>query len=249
MNDSMNSNTRGAKACAWSLRLAATGAVFTVIGLVCSRSGLMPMLTMLLLTFGSLAFIIGGICGATGLIRGRNNSNLPTGMAWGAVALAIVAIVNTGTMMGGGGAPIHDISTDTTNPPEFVAIVKLRGPDDNPAEYAGPESAELQAEAYPDIETLVLLDPRALVFTTALEVVDEMGWELVDSNAAEGRIEATATTPFVGFKDDIVIRVSAKSAETHVDIRSKSRIGKGDMGVNAKRIREFSAKLIEAVAP
>ena len=212
MNDTTNSNTRGAKACLWSLRLAATGAVLTIIGLVGSRTGLMPMLAMLLLTFGSLAFIIGGICGATGLIRGRNSSNLPTGMAWGAIALAALTIVNAGMMMGGGGPPIHDISTDTTNPPEFVAIVKLRGPDDNPAEYAGQQSAEMQAEAYPDIETLVLLDARSFVFTTALEVVDDMGWELVDSDAAEGRIEATATTPFVGFKDDIVIRVSAKSA-------------------------------------
>ena len=151
--------------------------------------------------------------------------------------------------MGGGGAPIHDISTDTLDPPEFIAVAELRGPDDNPVEYAGSESAAIQATAYPDIETIVLLNPRSFVFETALKVAQDMGWEIVGSDAAEGRIEATATTPFVGFKDDVVIRVRAKSAETLVDVRSKSRMGRGDMGVNAKRIREFRERLIKAANP
>jgi uncharacterized protein (DUF1499 family) len=165
------------------------------------------------------------------------------------VVLGCAAILNAYMSMGGGAAPIHDISTDTLNPPEFIAVAKLRGPDDNPVEYSGAATAALQATAYPEIETIVLLDPRSFVFETALEVATDMGWEIVASDIETGRIEATATTPFVGFKDDVVIRVQAKSAETHVDVRSKSRFGKGDMGANAKRILAYKDRLLAAVEP
>lgn len=247
MNESV---AKGTKASAWSLRLAVSGIAVIIVGLIGARAGLMPMLAMLLISIGSLCLIVGGLCGAIGLIVSRGTAgDHPAWLAWLAVALSIVTIINAGMMMSGGGAPIHDISTDTNNPPAFVAVAALRGPDDNPVEYSGPETAELQRATYPDIETIVLLDPRSFVFTTALEVAEEMGWEIVAENAAEGRIEATATTPFVGFKDDVVIRVSADGAETYVDVRSKSRIGRGDMGVNAKRIREYRAKLLHAVNP
>ena len=248
MDDAIRSNSKGIKACIWSFRLAATGLVLLIIGLVGARAGMMPMLAMLMLTLGALSFIAGGITGAIGLIRSRGADGSKYG-AFVAVGLGVAAILGMGNMMGGGGAPIHDISTDTANPPAFVEVAELRSEDDNPVEYSGPESARMQAEAYPDIETIVLLDPRSFVFATALQVAEDMGWEIVGSDAVDGRIEATATTPFVGFKDDVVIRVQARSAETLVDVRSKSRIGKGDMGANAKRIREFRDRLIEAANP
>ena len=248
MDDPINSNSKGAKALVWSLRLAATGLVFVIIGLVGARVGLVPMLAMLMLTFGALTFIAGGITAAIGLYRSRGSDSNKYG-AWIAVALGIATFASMGNMMGGGGAPIHDISTDTVDPPAFVEVASLRGEGDNPVEYSGPESAKLQAEAYPDIETIVLLDPRTFVFDTALQVATDMGWEIVSIDATEGRIEATATTSFVGFKDDVVIRVRAKSAETMVDVRSKSRIGRGDMGVNAKRIRDYRERLIAAANP
>ncbi len=248
MDEATGLNAKGAKATTWSRRLAATGIVLVVVGLIGARIGLTPMFAMLLLTLGSLTLIAGGISGAIGLFRSRGKIE-SAATAWGAVLLGIATIVSTGSMMGGGGAPIHDISTDTLDPPEFIAVAELRGPDDNPVEYAGPESAAIQATAYPDIETIVLLDPRSFVFETALKVAEDMGWEIIASDAAEGRIEATASTPFVGFKDDVVIRVRAKSAETLVDVRSKSRMGRGDMGVNAQRIRDFRDQLIEAANP
>jgi uncharacterized protein (DUF1499 family) len=247
MNDSI---AKGTKPSVWSMRLAVSGIALIVLALIGARAGLMPMLAMLLISIGSLGLIVGGLCGAIGLIVSNGTAgNHPAALAWLAVALGIGTVINAGMMMSGGGAPIHDISTDTDNPPAFVAIAELRGPNDNPVEYSGPDTAQQQRAAYPDIETIVLLDPRTFVFTTALQTAKDMGWEIVAENAAEGRIEATATTPFVGFKDDVVIRITAKGAETYVDVRSKSRIGKGDMGANAKRIREYSAKLIEAANP
>jgi uncharacterized protein (DUF1499 family) len=138
---------------------------------------------------------------------------------------------------------IHDITTDVTNPPAFVAIAPLRKDAPNPPEYAGDSIARQQLEAYPDIKPLMLAMPVDSAFTLALETVRDMGWELVDQNRRDGRIEATATTPFMGFKDDVVIRISSASGISRVDVRSKSRVGRGDVGANAKRIRAYLDKL------
>lgn len=251
MNSSNETSIKGSGACRWAIRLAGSGLLFVIAGLLLPRVGLSPLLGMLLMTVGTLVLIISGITSGIGLLRsGGTAAGSSPLLTWGALALGAAALLNTGVFMSsGGGAPIHDISTDTVNPPEFVAVAELRGPDDNPAEYAGAETAAVQAEAYPDLQTLILLDPPSFVFQTALEVAGDMGWEIVASNASAGTIEATATTPFAGFKDDVVIRVKAVSAETHVDVRSKSRIGRGDMGVNAARIRQFIERLVTATNP
>ncbi|RUO23023.1 DUF1499 domain-containing protein [Aliidiomarina minuta] len=144
--------------------------------------------------------------------------------------------------------PIHDISTDTSNPPEFVEIAPLRADAPNPVEYAGEETAEQQREHYPEVQTLRFNQPPQQVFEAALEVVNRSGWELVDANANEGRIEATATTFWFGFKDDVVIRVVADGEQSLLDIRSKSRIGRSDVGANAARIRAFSKQLETTLA-
>lgn len=135
--------------------------------------------------------------------------------------------------------PIHDISTDTVNPPEFVAVAPLRADAPNPVAYAGPETAEQQLKAYPDLETYRSeLAPEAL-YDKALATVTAMGWELVAGDRDEGRIEATDTTTWFGFKDDVVIRIRDVDGKTELDIRSKSRVGRSDVGKNAERIREF----------
>jgi uncharacterized protein (DUF1499 family) len=142
--------------------------------------------------------------------------------------------------------PIHDISTDMTDPPAFVAVVPLRKKANaaNPPEYAGAEASEGQKKAYPDIQPVVLTVPPAEAFAKALAAAKSMpDWEIVEENAAEGRIEATATSRFLGFKDDVVIRVRAEGTGARVDVRSKSRVGRGDVGANAERIRAYVAKL------
>ena len=134
---------------------------------------------------------------------------------------------------------IHDISTDTTNPPEFVDVRPLREDAPNPPEYAGDEVATQQAEAYPDIQTLETeLDPEALV-KLAEDTAREQGWEIVSAVTEDGRIEATDTTLWYGFKDDIVIRVREIEDGSLLDIRSKSRVGGSDLGKNAERIRDY----------
>lgn len=143
--------------------------------------------------------------------------------------------------------PIHDISTDLSNPPPFIAIAPLRADAPNPVEFAGAESAEQQRTAYPDLTTWTTNASAEQVYQQALQVVADMGWELVAGEAAEGRIEATDTTTWFGFKDDVVIRIVATETGSAVDVRSKSRVGRSDVGVNAKRIRAFLSALEQAL--
>jgi uncharacterized protein (DUF1499 family) len=138
---------------------------------------------------------------------------------------------------------INDITTDTANPPAFVAVLPLRANAPVPADYPGAETAAKQQSAFPDIRPVDLNVPPDAAFARALDTAKSFGWMIDGTDAASGRIEATATTPWFGFKDDVVIRVTPTAAGSRVDIRSHSRVGKGDMGTNAKRIRAFIAKL------
>jgi uncharacterized protein (DUF1499 family) len=135
--------------------------------------------------------------------------------------------------------PIHDITTDTENPPRFVSILPLRKDAPNPVEYGGAEIGKKQREAYPDIVPIILPIPPAQAFEQAYRTAQKMGWEIVDRNPKEGRIEATDTTFFFGFKDDIVIRVMPSGQGSRIDVRSLSRVGKSDVGTNAKRIEKY----------
>lgn len=134
---------------------------------------------------------------------------------------------------------IHDISTDLLDPPSFSAVLPLRGPQSNSTDYEGSAIAALQGQAYPDIQPIeVTIDPHQ-AFIIALEVVRGLDWEVVASAPAAGRIEATDTTLWFGFKDDVVIRITPHGPMTRVDLRSVSRVGASDAGANAKRIRKF----------
>ncbi len=135
--------------------------------------------------------------------------------------------------------PIHDISTDTLNPPEFVDVLPLRADALNPPDYAGAEVAAQQKAAYPGIRTLVLTKAPGNVYDAAIDAAHTLGWEIVGSDPATGRIEATDTTAWFGFKDDVVIRIAATDSGTAVDVRSKSRVGMSDIGANAARIEKF----------
>jgi uncharacterized protein (DUF1499 family) len=139
--------------------------------------------------------------------------------------------------------PIHDITTDTENPPAFVAVVPLRKDAPNPADYGGPEIAAQQQAAYPDLKPLLLNVSPEQAFGKALAAARVMGWEIVEANARDGRIEATDTTFWFGFKDDVVVRIRAGDQGTRIDVRSVSRVGKSDVGTNAKRIRAYIARL------
>jgi uncharacterized protein (DUF1499 family) len=138
---------------------------------------------------------------------------------------------------------IHDITTDTENPPQFVALLFIRAQTLNGPEYGGEKVARAQKAAYPDIQPVLLPDPPARAFDRALAAARGMNWEIVAAEAGDGRIEATATTRWFRFKDDVIVRIAAEGTGSRIDIRSKSRIGRSDLGANAKRIRAYVQKL------
>jgi uncharacterized protein (DUF1499 family) len=138
---------------------------------------------------------------------------------------------------------IHDISTDTDNPPPFVAILPLRAEAPNSPVYGGAEIAAKQRAAYPDIQPLLSPHAPTAVLDAARKVALAMKWRIVAEQADIGRLEATATTAWFGFKDDVVIRVHPDGTGSRLDIRSESRLGDSDIGANAARIREFAARM------
>jgi uncharacterized protein (DUF1499 family) len=99
--------------------------------------------------------------------------------------------------------------------------------------------ATQQREGYPDIEPLTMPLPPDRVFNRALDVAQRLGWEIVATDQTGGRIEATDTTRWFGFKDDVAVRITPWGSGTRVDVRSVSRVGRSDVGTNARRIREF----------
>ena len=138
---------------------------------------------------------------------------------------------------------IHDISTDLADPPAFVALLAARKASPNGAQHGGEKIAEEQRKGYPDIKPLVVKTPPAETVQRAIDAARSLGWEIATADAAAGRIEATHTTRFFGFKDDVVVRIRPEGGGSRVDVRSVSRVGLSDLGANAARIREFLAKL------
>ncbi|MBI1774654.1 MAG: DUF1499 domain-containing protein [Proteobacteria bacterium] len=139
---------------------------------------------------------------------------------------------------------IHDITTDTDSPPAFEALLAERKASArNPADY-NPAVAPLQRRTYPDIQPILIDRPLEAAFDQALAAARAMGWAIAAADKLSGRIEATATTTWFEFKDDVVIRVTeAAPGKSRVDVRSLSRIGGGDQGQNAARVRAYSARL------
>ncbi|GMM68594.1 hypothetical protein MTsDn1_18890 [Alteromonas sp. MTD1] len=170
-------------------------------------------------------------------------------VSWGSTfiyaAMALVAVGMPVSMMSKASAvpPIHDITTDVTNPPEFVAIAPLREGAPNPVSYEGGDVTKQQLEAYPEIKTQLLPQSINEVYIAAERTIDALGWERVTVGALPNTLEATDTTTWFGFKDDVVVRLTVQNDDTLVDVRSKSRVGKSDLGKNAQRIDAFLFEL------
>lgn len=205
------------------------GAAFEMIrwGAYCGGAG------AILSLFGTILLFVGRArrwrtMGILGIIIGVIAIGVPWG--WAQTAQSV--------------PPIHDITTDTANPPTFdPALLAKRRTAVNSPVYGGPEIAAQQLKAYPDIKPLLLNASPNAVFKAALTLVKQNGWQVQVANSATYKIDATATTLWFGFKDDVVIRIRPHDGGTRVDMRSESRIGKSDIGKNAKRVRAFLAQL------
>jgi uncharacterized protein (DUF1499 family) len=134
---------------------------------------------------------------------------------------------------------INDISTDTVNPPPLEKASQLRQHGDNTVLYPGDRAASQQRQAYPDIGPLAVTSAPTSTFEKSRAVIEQLGWRVVAQNPEQGLIEAVDRSLIFGFTDDIVIRIAPSGSGSRIDVRSASRAGIGDLGVNAKRIRSF----------
>lgn len=136
---------------------------------------------------------------------------------------------------------IHDITTDMQDPPAFVALAAARKAAPNALAYPGETTARQQREAYPGIQPIILNLPLAEAMDAAEATAREQGWAVVE--VGDTTLEATATTRWFGFKDDVAIRLSEVADGVRVDVRSASRVGRSDVGTNAARIHAYLAAL------
>ncbi len=156
------------------------------------------------------------------------------------VSIILVSPVAYLRLSGGGGYPvIHDITTDMVTPPEFIELVGKRGDDANSLEYDAEEVGALQAEFYPYIKPLMVADNSQKAFAKALDVASNLGWKITGVNANLRRFEATEQSFWFNFSDDVVVTVKPVESGSRIDMRSVSRVGMSDFGVNAKRIMAF----------
>ena len=209
--------------------------------------GIWPFTVGLLLLLGAFALAVMGIIGALISLYLSRKPGREGDRSLALIGLALCAVVAAVFLFyalpGFKVPPIHDISTDVASPPDFSqALQTARGSTANALERTA-ELDALQLKAYPDLAPVAAASAVDESYQRALKVVGELGWEVVNSVPGEGRIEATATTRWMGFKDDIVIRIQANPAGGSVlDLRSVSRVGVGDAGANAARIRAFAQR-------
>lgn len=224
--------------------------LFAISGPLHRFGGFHYRLALLVMVVGVGLLVTGVISGGLAIAASLRAG---TGVPWVIVTLVLAAFIPLGMAAGmvitGFRVPvIHDISTDTDDPPAFVALLPLRQGAESRAEYDGPETARLQREGYPDLAPLQVPPPPTVVLPAAAAVAEELGWAVQVVAPADGRLEALAVTRWFGFTDDVVVRVRPEGSGSIVDIRSKSRVGRSDLGANAARVRKFLALLTARLA-
>lgn len=189
--------------------------------------------------FLSIVTVLGGIVALIVALRTGREADRPFLYIGLLIAGAIVVLMAAQIGTARSVPPIHNISTDTADPPAFDAALGLRGADSNPVDYDAAKLAAAQQAAYPRVKPILTDRTVAESFDRAVNVLNGMGLEVVAADHAAGRIEAVATSFWFGFKDDLVVRIREKGTGSVVDLHSVSRVGQSDLGVNAKRIEEF----------
>ena len=234
--------------------------LFVFAGVLSVRFGLLPF-GISFTTFGlglfacAILAMTAGALIARRLARKQHVGKLPL---WLILCLMpVVLVVKQIGLVGFQAPPIHDISTDLSDPPIFVFAQTERGPHENSLEHGGEALAEQQRAGYPQLAPLQLSASKAEIWTAVKAVINANNWRVLGEDKSRGHIEAVITTPLMGFADDIVIRIRAQAPSTEtagdsgghaklpvaesyiVDVRSVSRVGVSDLGANAARIEAF----------
>jgi uncharacterized protein (DUF1499 family) len=206
-----------------------------------TRLGLWPFPVGLLLF--ALSGIVGFLAAAIGAIawkRGRTPRQRRASAIAAFVGIAVLLLPAYGVMKARRVPPIHDVSTDLEDPPKFSAVLAARGGNSNRIhDPFDPKVARQQRVSYPDLQPVILALTPDDAFARVLETAEKSGWKIVAADRTQRVLEATDTTPFFGFRDDVSVRVRAADRGSRIDVRSTSRVGGSDVGANATRIRKY----------
>jgi uncharacterized protein (DUF1499 family) len=224
-----------------ALATAVLGLMLLLLSGPAYRLGLPLETAFTILRWGAYVGGVGVMLGlAASFVAYRRKQRWPMTLAVAASVLGLIAVAIPYSWQRRARSvpPIHDITTDLDNPPAFEAIVPLRAEAPNTLDRP-PMLAGQQREGYPDLAPVTISLPPDRVFNRSLDVAQQLGWEIVAADQASGRIEATDTTRWFGFTDDVAVRITPWGSGTRVDVRSVSRVGRSDVGTNAQRIRAF----------
>jgi uncharacterized protein (DUF1499 family) len=221
------------------MKTAVLGVVLFAIGPLGATLGLVPPLVgFAIFALGALLGLVALVWGGIAAARGRSPW---TGALLGLLVTGVFLAVALPTRSY---PPYNDFTTDPADPPAYVKAPKLPPNEGRDMAYPGGAVTEAQRQAYSDLKPFDLPLPPPDVFARVIATAKTMpGWEITAADPASGTIEAVATSRLFRFQDDIVIRVRPRDGGSRIDMRSKSRDGRGDLGANAKRIRAFMAAL------
>jgi uncharacterized protein (DUF1499 family) len=225
-------------------KLGALAALAFALGPALAQLGLAsPFVAFRVFTLGVLLGLVALVLGAAGLWATRGaagRGGRPRALFGAGVGAAIVGTVVAVVLAAGAGPVINDISTDVEDPPRFRAAQTEAANEGRDLAYPGAAFARAQREGYPDLEPIRVAGEPDAVYRRCLAAAAELGWKITMQDAATRSFEAEDVSRIFRFVDDIAVRVRASGdGAAVVDVRSKSRVGKGDLGANAARIRAF----------
>lgn len=236
------SEARRSRLASFAFAAAIAGVALALGGITGVQLGLLPPLgafylfALGTLVLGSIATVVGGIS----ILRTRTRfgpaarQRSINATAIGVVLVAIVVVAASG---GRDKPPINDITTDLSDPPIFTAAAAERDmsyPD---------EFVPIVAAAYPELAPIELAATPETAYSRALASARALGWQITYEDPQAGVFEATETTAIFQFVDDVSVRVREVDSGVRIDVRSKSRDGRGDLGANADRIQRFASEV------
>ncbi|HEY9212890.1 MAG TPA: DUF1499 domain-containing protein [Ancylobacter sp.] len=237
----------------WSLRTAVFALPVTAIGLALYVTETFDFRSALYTVLAGVGVaVLALLLAIAGFVVIWNDGLKGLGRVIGAAALALALIMPTATVAAlSVRLPVlHDITTDTQDPPAFLTLGTVRSRQANGLTYAGEAAAAEQRDAYPRIQPIEFDGTPDEVYASVLSLVTRHKWLVIDAvpprgGQRDGRIEAVARSLPFGLRDDMVIRVRKTTDGTRVDIRSVSRNSDRDFGSNAGRIDGLLTEISE----
>jgi Protein of unknown function (DUF1499) len=260
----------------WARRVAFFSLAATLIAVIIVRSGALEIVPALSTLAGALVLAVVAILLAVGAafsIWFEGVGGLREAATAFVIGFALIAYPLFLGVKGYRLPAIYDVTTDPIDPPRFDAIARVRPRDANPIAYEGLYAAQLQHDAYADIEPDLTDNTPQEAYDAAMKVMTKRKWRIVDARppqgggpqlvdtraprqqqpapvpvVRDGTIEAIARTPILGFRDDVVVRVRPTGDGARIDVRSASRYGRHDLGTNANRVRNLISDIDDVLA-